>query len=84
MMDDVKKAYEVCKDAIWKVENYKGEIDEYAQHIIKMMKENLKLWQHVEEDLVEEAKEEELINFSLSSFTQQYHCSHFNKWINYP
>ena len=44
MMDDVKKAYEVCKDAVEKAERYKGELDEYAKHIIKLMKENLKLW----------------------------------------
>ncbi len=60
MMDDVKKAYEVCKDAVGKAERYKGELDEYAKHILKMMHENLKLWQHVEEDLGEELKEEEL------------------------
>jgi len=56
----VKKAYEVCKDAVIKAERYKGELDEYAKHILKLMRENLKLWQHVEEDLGEEAKEEEI------------------------
>jgi len=60
VMDDVKKAYEVCKDAVIKAERYKGELDEYAKHILKLMRENLKLWQHVEEDLGEEAKEEEI------------------------
>lgn len=59
LCNDVKKAYEISKDAVLKAERYKGEIDEYASHLLKLMRENLKLWQHVEEDLTEEQKEED-------------------------